>query len=99
MTLYLLFGTNLAYGGHSGFHIDGDKERQGRGDERSDPRRGRSPDSSPGLSLHLARRCPPRERRGQGQLLLLLQEQGRAGVRRHRPAGAWLRRADRKSVV
>ena len=64
---------------------------------RPDPGRGGPPDPPSRVSLHLAGRRPPGQRGGQGQLLLLLQEQGRPRLRHHRPdrrassSGRWSR--------
>src|SRR5438046_107050 len=79
---------------------DHQHENQGRAvDARGDSRGGQPPHPRPRLQPHVARRRASRERRRQGQLLLPLQEQGRARLRDPRSDHRVLPRRDARAVL
>src|SRR6058998_2090509 len=83
-------------------HEDGSERDQGSRwavDARGDSRGSEPPDPRARLQSHVARRRAPRERRRQGQLLLPLQEQGRARLRHPRSDDHVVPRTDARTVL
>src|SRR5881628_87360 len=93
--MYRLVGTDDSH------QDSGEREqRQSRAvDARGDSRGSEPPDPRARLQSHVARRRAPRERRRQGQLLLPLQEQGRARLRDPRSDHRVLPRRDARAVL